>query len=223
MLVSGYVLRPHKCFRASSQGGCGLLTFFVHLGLCSIFIDEVSQWFPQGQTLGSLITRNIYQKKLFHVLRTISGFSETFLWVLISFLLKSSSMWVWYRAKKWSADKTCGHYCFFLSTFYIQRALFWILGLFSPEINSFCENLKSILYTDSSANKQLAFQQAKSCLSSGRNFHANPVHRILTMYSYCGHWWLDCSEALYINMGVSILQCWGSLNHQGFAFITQSF
>lgn len=111
MLISRYVLGPHECFRTSSQGVCGLSTIFIHLGLCSIFIDEVSQWFPLGQTLGSLISCNTYQKKLFHV-RTNSGFSETLLWALISFLLKSSSMEVWYRVQKWSADKTCGHSLF---------------------------------------------------------------------------------------------------------------
>lgn len=208
MLVSRYALGPHECFRTSSQGVCGFSTIFVHLGLCSIFINEVSQWFPLGQTLGSLISRNIYQKKLFHVLRTNSGFSETLLWVLISFLLKSSSMGVWYRVQKWSADKTCGHSLFlFIHLLCSKGPFFWILALFSPEINCFCENLKSIIYTDSSPIKQQAFQQSKSCLSSRRNSHANPVHRILTMFSYCGHWWPDCSGVLCIDMGVSVLQC----------------
>lgn len=124
MLVSRYVLMPHKCFRTSSQGVCGLLAIFVHLGLCFIFIDEVLQWFPLGQTLGSLITHNTYQKKLFHVLRTNSGFSETFLWVLISFLIKSSSMWVWYRVQKWSADKTCGHSLFLFIYLLCTEGLF---------------------------------------------------------------------------------------------------
>ena len=104
----------------------------LHRGVLGLFIDEVSQWFPLGQTLGSLITRNIYQKKLFHVLRTISGFSETFLWILISFLLKSSSMWVWYRVKKWSADKTCGHSLFlFIHLLYSEGPFFNFRSIFS--------------------------------------------------------------------------------------------